>query len=175
MLRNCVSGACACPAPIAYSPVIGCAPLPPPPPPPPVPVVTGRLIPQALPGAPCEPGVECTGGSVCSMGICLCPPELVQEGTVCVSRTIYGIVPPPPPPPVFVPAPVPVYAAPAPIALAPGAPCFSAPSPCSPGAFCDPSAGVCRCGPAYAPYGGACVRRKLARKEATSEEKPEEQ
>src|SRR6185437_7141359 len=50
------------------------------------------------------------------MGICLCPPELVQEGTVCVSRTvyrisfipvfpslqlnhqIYGVVPPAPPP-----------------------------------------------------------------------------
>uniref|UniRef100_A0A914D1A4 EB domain-containing protein n=1 Tax=Acrobeloides nanus TaxID=290746 RepID=A0A914D1A4_9BILA len=38
-------------------------------------------LPQALPGAPCGPGVECTGGSVCSMGICLCPPKLVQEGT----------------------------------------------------------------------------------------------
>lgn len=106
--------------------------------PPPPPLPAGRLIPQveteidlnrlgpiipmyllkALPGAPCEPGVECTGGSVCSMGICLCPPELVQEGTVCVSRTvcrklcihvldfpclqldhqIYGVVPPAPPP-----------------------------------------------------------------------------
>uniref|UniRef100_A0AC35GLU1 EB domain-containing protein n=1 Tax=Panagrolaimus sp. PS1159 TaxID=55785 RepID=A0AC35GLU1_9BILA len=155
LLFSCISGACACPAPIAYSPVVGCAPLPPPPPPPPVPVVTGRLIPQALPGAPCEPGVECTGGSVCSMGICLCPPELVQEGTVCVSRTIYGIVPPPPPPPVFVPAPV--YAAP--VALPPPPPV----------AFAPP------CPPQYAPYNGGCVRRKHARKEATSEEKPEEQ
>uniref|UniRef100_A0A7E4V2A3 EB domain-containing protein n=1 Tax=Panagrellus redivivus TaxID=6233 RepID=A0A7E4V2A3_PANRE len=183
---TCVSGACQCPQPaIAYSPVVGCQPLPPPPPPP-VPVVTGRLIPQALPGAPCEPGVECTGGSVCSMGICLCPPELVQEGTVCVSRTIYGILPPPPPPPpavvvpaapipyaqpVYAPAPVPV-----PAAIPLGAPCVAAaPTPCAPGAVCDAGVGVCRCGPAYAPVGTSCIRRKLARKEANSEEKVGEQ
>lgn len=103
------------------------------------------------------------------MGICLCPPELIQEGTVCVSRTIYGIVPPPPPVPVVpaaypvpapVPAPVPV-AAPAPIALAPGQPCAAVPTPCAAGAFCDPRLGL-------------CVRRKMARKE-TEDEKPEEQ
>lgn len=54
--------------------------------------------------------VECTGGSVCSMGICLCPPELVQEGTVCVSRTIYGVVPPVPPPVPVMPPPPPAPA-----------------------------------------------------------------
>ncbi|KAI1729275.1 EB module domain-containing protein [Ditylenchus destructor] len=115
----CVANACACPSSAVYSPAIGCAPpmpvaaLPPPPPPP---MPAGRLIPQAFPGSPCEPGVECTGGSVCSMGICLCPPELVQEGTVCVSRTIYGVVPPVPPPvPVMPPPPpAPAFAAPYP-------------------------------------------------------------
>ncbi|TKR64078.1 hypothetical protein L596_024672 [Steinernema carpocapsae] len=117
-----------------------------------VPVVAGRLIPQALPGAPCEPGVECTGGSVCSQGICLCPPELVQEGTVCVSRTIYGIVAPPPP----------VFVAPPPV-VALGAPCAFAAAPvpaCVPGAVC--SAGVCQCGPAFVPAGPSCIRRRHA-------------
>ncbi|CAD5217691.1 unnamed protein product [Bursaphelenchus okinawaensis] len=118
----CLGGACACPGAAVYSPAIGCAPAyaPPPPPlpapaipvpalaPPPPPAPAGRLIPQALPGAPCEPGVECTGGSVCSMGICLCPPELVQEGTVCVARTLYGPVAPAPPPPPPAAYPVPV-------------------------------------------------------------------
>lgn len=46
------------------------------------------------------------------MGICLCPPELVQEGTVCVSRTVYGVLPPPPPPGgVPIAPPPPAYAA----------------------------------------------------------------
>ena len=100
------------------------------------------------------------------MGICLCPPELVQEGTVCVSRTIYGVVPPPipvipaPAYPVPVAAPIPV-AAPAPIALAPGQACAAVPTPCTTGAFCDPRSGI-------------CVRRKVARKEA-EDEKPEEE
>uniref|UniRef100_A0A1I8A348 EB domain-containing protein n=1 Tax=Steinernema glaseri TaxID=37863 RepID=A0A1I8A348_9BILA len=149
----CVQGVCTCRAPaIAYSPVVGCAPIPPPMPA--VPVVAGRLIPQAMPGAPCEPGVECTGGSVCSQGICLCPPELVQEGTVCVSRTIYGIVPPPPP----------VVVAPAPMVVGLGAPCgvpvAAAVPTCVQGAVC--SAGVCQCGPAFVPSGPACVRRRHA-------------
>ncbi|VDO99457.1 unnamed protein product [Heligmosomoides polygyrus] len=156
---RCYAGACQCAQPaVVYSPVVGCAPPPPPPPPPmlpvpmmPAPVVVGRLIPQALPGSPCEPGVECTGGSVCSLGICLCPPELVQEGTVCVTRTIY--VAPPPPPPILMPMPV------AQIPL--GAPCYAAVAaapPCVPGALC--SAGVCQCSPAYHPTPGGCVLRK---------------
>ncbi|WKY02407.1 hypothetical protein Q1695_016006 [Nippostrongylus brasiliensis] len=149
----CVSGACQCAQPaVVYSPVIGCAP--PPVPIAPAPVVAGRLIPQALPGAPCEPGVECTGGSVCSLGVCLCPPELVQEGTVCVARTIY-VAPPPPVVPVMPVAPV------VPVAL--GAPCYSpvvaaAPNPCVAGAVC--SAGQCQCSPAYTPVAGGCVLRK---------------
>ncbi|CAD5222445.1 unnamed protein product [Bursaphelenchus xylophilus] len=114
---GCLGGGCGCPG---FAPPVACAPPPPPPPPvpaypvpalapPPPPAPAGRLIPQALPGAPCEPGVECTGGSVCSMGICLCPPELVQEGTVCVSRTLYGpVAPAPPPPPPVAAYPVPV-------------------------------------------------------------------
>lgn len=44
--------------------------------------------------------------------------------------------------------------------LAPGHPCMPAAAPCVPGALCAPS-GVCACGPAYAPVGGACVRRSL--------------
>ncbi|KAK0419529.1 hypothetical protein QR680_014193 [Steinernema hermaphroditum] len=148
----CVQGVCTCAAPaIAYSPVVGCAPVPPPVPA--VPVVAGRLIPQALPGAPCEPGVECTGGSVCSQGICLCPPELVQEGTVCVSRTIYGILPPPPPPVIVAPAPVVALGAPCALAV-PAAPV------CVSGAVC--SAGVCQCGPAFVPAGPSCIRRRHA-------------
>uniref|UniRef100_A0A183BRW1 EB domain-containing protein n=1 Tax=Globodera pallida TaxID=36090 RepID=A0A183BRW1_GLOPA len=139
--------------PIAALPPPPLAPIPPPPPAP-----AGRLIPQALPGAPCEPGVECTGGSVCSMGICLCPPELVQEGTVCVSRTIYGVVPPPgglpplpavpafaPPPPApvvqFAPAPFPGFAA-----AAPAFPMVAAAPPPAP--VCPP------------PFRAACVARR---------------
>ncbi|KAK6745939.1 hypothetical protein RB195_012197 [Necator americanus] len=122
----------------------------------PGPVVAGRLIPQALPGSPCEPGVECTGGSVCSLGICVCPPELVQEGTVCISRTIYSVIPPPPPA-VIVPA-IPAVPVAAPLAL--GAPCYAAPTPCVSGAVC--SAGVCQCSPAYTPVAGGCVRRMNA-------------
>ncbi|CAJ0596564.1 unnamed protein product [Cylicocyclus nassatus] len=147
----CISGACQCAQPaVVYSPVVGCAPIPVAPAPPPVapaPVVAGRLIPQALPGSPCEPGVECTGGSVCSMGMCACPPELVQEGTVCISRTIYSVLPPPA---MVVPS-VPV----APLAL--GTPCYAAPAPCVAGAMC--SAGVCQCSPAYTPVAGGCVLR----------------
>ncbi|KAF7636396.1 EB domain-containing protein [Meloidogyne graminicola] len=108
------------------------------------PIPTGRLIPQALPGAPCEPGVECTGGSVCSQGICkliklnlfknylkgLCPPELVQEGTVCVSRTIYGVIPPPPPP--IAAAPLPLPPPPIPIAYYPSPLPPPIPSPIAP-------------------------------------------
>uniref|UniRef100_A0A1I8BHH6 EB domain-containing protein n=1 Tax=Meloidogyne hapla TaxID=6305 RepID=A0A1I8BHH6_MELHA len=125
------------------------------------PMPTGRLIPQALPSAPCEPGVECTGGSICSQGICLCPPELVQEGTVCVSRTIYGVVPPPPvaavpPPPIPVayypsplppPIPAPIAPAPMPIPAAVVAPypvAAAIPSPCI---------------PPYGRFRAACVRR----------------
>ncbi|KAK6043092.1 EB module, partial [Cooperia oncophora] len=94
----CYAGACQCAQPtVVYNPVVGCSPpMVAPVPVAPAPVVTGRLIPQALPGSPCEPGVECTGGSVCSLGVCLCPPELVQEGTVCVTRTVYSVAPPPP-------------------------------------------------------------------------------
>ncbi|ETN85845.1 EB module [Necator americanus] len=151
----CVAGACQCTTPAAvYSPVVGCAPMPVAPiPVAPGPVVAGRLIPQALPGSPCEPGVECTGGSVCSLGICVCPPELVQEGTVCISRTIYSVIPPPPPA-VIVPA-IPAVPVAAPLAL--GAPCYAAPTPCVSGAVC--SAGVCQCSPAYTPVAGGCVRR----------------
>ncbi|CAJ0581015.1 unnamed protein product, partial [Mesorhabditis spiculigera] len=165
----CVSGACQCAAPVVYSPVVGCAPAPVPIAP--VPVVAGRLIPQALPGAPCEPGVECTGGSVCSLGVCVCPPELVQEGTVCVARTVYGVVPPPVVP---VPMPAPVAMIPVGAACAPPAPVLAAAPPppaCVPGAMCSP-AGVCACAPAYAPVQGACVRRKHA-KQAEKEEKDE--
>ncbi|KAI3413575.1 hypothetical protein GPALN_011065 [Globodera pallida] len=146
-------GPVGCAPPIAALPPPPLAPIPPPPPAP-----AGRLIPQALPGAPCEPGVECTGGSVCSMGICLCPPELVQEGTVCVSRTIYGVVPPPgglpplpavpafaPPPPApvvqFAPAPFPGFAA-----AAPAFPMVAAAPPPAP--VCPP------------PFRAACVARR---------------
>ncbi|EPB79831.1 EB module [Ancylostoma ceylanicum] len=150
----CVAGACQCAAPaVVYNPVVGCAPVPVAPlPVAPAPVVAGRLIPQALPGSPCEPGVECTGGSVCSLGICVCPPELVQEGTVCISRTIYSVLPPPA---VVVPAPVVPVAPAAPLAL--GTPCYAAPTPCVAGAVC--SAGVCQCSPAYTPVAGACMLR----------------
>uniref|UniRef100_A0A0N5AP12 EB domain-containing protein n=1 Tax=Syphacia muris TaxID=451379 RepID=A0A0N5AP12_9BILA len=167
----CVQGVCACAAGVVYSPVVGCAP---PPAPVAVPVVAGRVIPQALPGGACEPGVECTGGSVCSLGICLCPPELVQEGSVCVARTVYGaVVPPPPPPaPVVVPA-APVAVAPAPVAYTPykkfkykivifqipvGAACVAAAAPCVPGAVCHE--GVCACTAAYVPTATACIRRR---------------
>ncbi|CAD6200192.1 unnamed protein product [Caenorhabditis auriculariae] len=166
---QCVAGACQCAQPaIAYSPVIGCSPQIPVAPVPvaPAPVIAGRLIPQALPGAPCEPGVECTGGSVCSVGVCLCPPELVQEGTVCVARTIYGVVPPPT---IVVPAPVVAPVAPlVPVAL--GSPCapVAAAPPCVSGAVC--SSGVCQCGPAFTPVPGGCVRRRH-RKDESKEEK----
>ncbi|KAI6177093.1 EB domain-containing protein [Aphelenchoides bicaudatus] len=86
-----------CPA-CAPPPIPAFAPLPPPPVPA-VPAPAGRLIPQALPG------------------ICLCPPELVQEGTVCVSRTIYGVVPGVPPPP-----PLPPVAPAIPVAYPPAVP-----------------------------------------------------
>ncbi|KHJ82222.1 EB module, partial [Oesophagostomum dentatum] len=83
----CMGGACHCASPaVVYSPVVGCAPMP---------VAPAPVVAPALPGSPCEPGVECTGGSVCSLGICTCPPELVQEGTVCISRTVYSVIPPP--------------------------------------------------------------------------------
>lgn len=152
---QCVAGACACANPaVVYSPAVGCQPaipIAPAVPVAPAPVIAGRLIPQALPGSPCEPGVECTGGSVCSVGVCLCPPELIQEGTVCVARTIYGVVPPP----VIPVAPV------VPVAL--GAPCaapvMAAAPACVPGAVC--SAGVCQCAGAYEPLQGACIRRRL--------------
>nr|CAD2137449.1 unnamed protein product [Meloidogyne enterolobii] len=131
------------------------------------PMPTGRLIPQALPGAPCEPGVECTGGSVCSQGICLCPPELVQEGTVCVSRTIYGVVPPPPvvaaapPPP---PPPIPVAFYPPPPPLPPPIPAPIAPAPMQiPAAVVAPypvaaAAIPSPCIPPYGRFRAACVR-----------------
>uniref|UniRef100_A0A7I4YE98 EB domain-containing protein n=1 Tax=Haemonchus contortus TaxID=6289 RepID=A0A7I4YE98_HAECO len=153
----CYAGACQCPQPaVVYSPVVGCSPPVPvapvaPVPMAPAPVVTGRLIPQALPGSPCEPGVECTGGSVCSLGVCLCPPELIQEGTVCVSRTVYSVVPPPA---VVVPT-VPVAPA-VPVAL--GAPCYTPATPCAPGALC--TSGVCQCSPAYTPTASGCILRK---------------
>ncbi|KAK6043093.1 hypothetical protein COOONC_19402 [Cooperia oncophora] len=156
----CYAGACQCAQPtVVYNPVVGCSPpMVAPVPVAPAPVVTGRLIPQnhrsrqsrftcsGSPGSPCEPGVECTGGSVCSLGVCLCPPELVQEGTVCVTRTVYSVAPPPPPP-VAVPA--------VPVAL--GTPCYTPASPCAPGALC--TAGVCQCAPAYTPMAGGCVLR----------------
>ncbi|PAV84231.1 hypothetical protein WR25_25506 [Diploscapter pachys] len=126
----------------------------------PAPVVAGRLIPQALPGAPCEPGVECTGGSVCSLGVCLCPPELIQEGTVCVTRTVYGVVaPPPPPPPPIVVAPM-IPAVPVAVGAACAPPLVAAPAPCVQGAVCAP-AGVCQCGPAFTPYANGCIRRSV--------------
>ncbi|KAK6019325.1 hypothetical protein OSTOST_15044 [Ostertagia ostertagi] len=136
----CYAGACQCAQPaVVYNPVVGCSPpvplAPAPVPMAPAPVVAGRLIPP----------VECTGGSVCSLGVCLCPPELVQEGTVCVSRTVYSVAPPPA---VVVPA--------MPVAL--GAPCYTPASPCAPGALC--TSGVCQCSPAYTPTVGGCVLRK---------------
>lgn len=82
----------------------------------------------------------------------LCPPELVQEGTVCVSRTIYGVVPPsgpvPPPAPLFAappPAPVPQFA-PAPFP-APAFPMAAAPPP------------IPACPPPFAQFRATCVRR----------------
>uniref|UniRef100_A0A915CZC9 EB domain-containing protein n=1 Tax=Ditylenchus dipsaci TaxID=166011 RepID=A0A915CZC9_9BILA len=130
--------------------------------PPPLPPA-GRLIPQALPGAPCEPGVECTGGSVCSMGICLCPPELVQEGTVCVSRTIYGVVPPVPPP-MPMPPPMPAFAAPPPMPYPMPAPIPVAYAPPPPPMMAGPACGCPFCegcrgcaGPAFA---APCIRRR---------------
>uniref|UniRef100_A0A0N4ZUV9 EB domain-containing protein n=1 Tax=Parastrongyloides trichosuri TaxID=131310 RepID=A0A0N4ZUV9_PARTI len=149
---TCMRGACACAEPaITYSPVVGCAPVPVPVPA--VPVPAPRLIPQAIPGAPCEPGVECTGGSICSLGVCVCPPELVQEGTVCVLRQVYGVVPPPPPP-VAIPVASPV--------LALGAPCAINAGPvapaCAPNSLCYE--GSCRCAPQYTQLAGGCILRK---------------
>ncbi|CAJ0941195.1 unnamed protein product, partial [Mesorhabditis belari] len=155
---QCVAGGCQCMAPsLVYQPVIGCVPQPAPYlPVGPAPVVVPRLIPQALPGAPCEPGVECTGGSVCSLGICVCPPELVQEGTVCVARTVYGVVPPPI-------IPVPVMPS-IPMALVPvGAACAPMRTQCVRGAACG-LAGVCQCSTGYTPTPqGQCFRRRRAR------------
>ncbi|CAJ0581200.1 unnamed protein product, partial [Mesorhabditis spiculigera] len=151
----CVSGACQCYQPaLVYQPAVGCVAYPPIPMGP-APVVVPRLIPQALPGAPCEPGVECTGGSVCSLGICVCPPELVQEGTVCVARTVYGIVPPPV---------IPVPVLPPPMALIPvGAACAPSRPACVRGAACGP-AGICQCAQGYFPTpAGACLGRRRTR------------
>ncbi|CAJ0580952.1 unnamed protein product, partial [Mesorhabditis spiculigera] len=53
-------------------------------PPPTVPIPT-VVMPQAYPRQPCHlAGTECTGGSQCSEGVCMCPPHLVLEGQVCV-------------------------------------------------------------------------------------------
>uniref|UniRef100_A0A0K0FI40 EB domain-containing protein n=1 Tax=Strongyloides venezuelensis TaxID=75913 RepID=A0A0K0FI40_STRVS len=145
---SCIRGACACAEPtVAYSPVVGCAPAPMPA----IPVPTGRLIPQAIPGAPCgQPGVECTGGSICSLGVCVCPPELVQEGTVCVLRQVYGVVPPQ----VAVPVAAPV--------LALGAPCAINAGPAAPACVSNAMCleGACRCAPQFASVAGTCVMRK---------------
>ncbi|CEF67074.1 EB domain-containing protein [Strongyloides ratti] len=147
---TCVRGACACAEPtVVYSPVVGCSPLPMPA----MPVPTGRLIPQAIPGAPCgQPGVECTGGSICSLGVCVCPPELVQEGTVCVLRQVYGVVPPPPPVAVPVAAPLLALGAPCAINAGPAAPA------CVSNAMCYE--GTCRCAPQFTPTAGGCIMRK---------------
>uniref|UniRef100_A0AC35TUR0 EB domain-containing protein n=1 Tax=Rhabditophanes sp. KR3021 TaxID=114890 RepID=A0AC35TUR0_9BILA len=137
-------GACACAQPaIAYSPVIGCAPVAPL-----VPVPVRRLIPQGLPGSECGPGVECTGGSFCSnLNICQCELGLSLQGTVCVLPPLIPVVPV-----------VPVVQA-VPIAL--GAPCavnVPAPAPmCQPNAVC--SEGLCRCAARFQPVGGACMMR----------------
>uniref|UniRef100_A0A158P7B0 EB domain-containing protein n=1 Tax=Angiostrongylus cantonensis TaxID=6313 RepID=A0A158P7B0_ANGCA len=143
IFERCVSGVCQCSQnTVVYNPIIGCAETLV------VPVLlassnllSSRFIPQALPGAPCEPGVECTGGSMCSLGVCVCPPELVHEGSVCVSRTLYSM-----PPTLAIPA---LAVPPAPVQVALGATCYTATNICGPGAVC--STGVCQCSPSYKP------------------------
>uniref|UniRef100_A0A0N5AYJ4 CC domain-containing protein n=1 Tax=Syphacia muris TaxID=451379 RepID=A0A0N5AYJ4_9BILA len=91
----CISNECVCLSGSSYNSVTGCAV--PPSPTTIMPIhatvilpagLISAVMPQALPGMVCQPYTECTGGSVCWAGICTCPPELVQEGTVCVMRTI---------------------------------------------------------------------------------------
>ncbi|CAJ0942553.1 unnamed protein product, partial [Mesorhabditis belari] len=45
----------------------------------------GFMRPQAFPGESCSlAGTECTGGSQCTFGYCICPPQLILAGSVCV-------------------------------------------------------------------------------------------
>uniref|UniRef100_A0A1I7X232 EB domain-containing protein n=1 Tax=Heterorhabditis bacteriophora TaxID=37862 RepID=A0A1I7X232_HETBA len=72
----CIRGLCTCLSSSAiYSTLNGCSGVFK------VTAVPKQRVPQALPGGVCIPGVECTGGSSCFLGVCTCPPELVQQGT----------------------------------------------------------------------------------------------
>ncbi|PIO53040.1 EB module, partial [Teladorsagia circumcincta] len=69
--------------------------------------VNGMCLPRSTPGQDCQQSEQCTGGSVCEAGSCLCPPltkpmggfcqaelkcgpEQVKHGNVCHNRVDLG-------------------------------------------------------------------------------------
>lgn len=94
---------------------------------------------KARPGSFCTPMHECTGGSVCTNGVCCCPPGLFQDGEACVLRST--------------PPPMPVYVQTTYVTI--GQPC-QATTQCSSGAVC---VGTCQCRGNYYEGNNGCLLR----------------
>ncbi|EYB91857.1 hypothetical protein Y032_0201g1743 [Ancylostoma ceylanicum] len=50
--------------------------------------VDGECLSHALAGEPCRVHAQCTGGASCLKGHCVCPQDMISNGSVCVYGTL---------------------------------------------------------------------------------------
>ncbi|RCN52100.1 EB module [Ancylostoma caninum] len=55
--------------------------------------VDGECLSHAVAGEPCRVHAQCTGGASCLKGRCVCPQDMISNGSVCVYGTTRSLFP----------------------------------------------------------------------------------